>query len=233
MSSGVQGFLPEQREWIIRNLTEKNEWLIFLDDNIKMFNALQNDHYKKNELDPYFVANNNKLFRNLFEQEISGERFMEICEEMIDIGEAKQAYLCGFATNDNPFFRCKKFKLYSYVIGKAMIRKTTRISFPIGWFCQEDYHDTAEHILQYGSVLVNNFVKPVATHYNIGGIGTYAKRVPYKLDLNKKLMQKYPGLFRVNEKVNCPSGAEIIIKLHSEKQIENWRKQMRLENGQH
>jgi len=218
--------LPAQREWMRKNLFQDNEWGIFLDDNIKTFHCLQNDHYRKENLDSNFVKNNPSLFRQLFDQEIKPKKFLELCFEMIEIAEKQKAFLCGFATVDNPLFRCKKFKNFAYVIGKATIRKKTQISFPENWFCQEDYHDVAEHLLHFGKVLVNSYIKPVSKHYQEGGIGNYEKRLPHKIQLNNMLMKKYPDLFRYNQKVNCPKEAEIQIRLTTENQIENWRKNM-------
>jgi hypothetical protein len=221
--SGAPKCLPAQREWMTTNLCEMGEWAIFLDDNISGFTAAQEDYYKKECLENDTKNFDNVKYNSVLSRQITALEFLEICDEMKEIGIKKRAFLCGFATTDNPLFRNKKFKYYSYVIGKAIIRKRTQIKYPETWYCQEDYYDMASHLLHFGKVLVNNFARPISRHYENGGIGDYDSRLPKKIQLNAKLMEHFPGLFRYNQKVNCPKEAEIILRLNTENQIEKWR----------
>lgn len=222
--SGMPFGLPIQRQWIVEHLCNPMEWVIFLDDNISGFTRAQDDYYDKDYLGKKDSLDfENKKFRQILSHEITPREFLHLCLEMMEIGDRNRAFLCGFATTDNPYFRLHKFKFYGYVIGKALLRKKTIIKYPVNWFCQEDYHDMAEHLLHFGKVLINNFVRPTSKHYQEGGIGNYDSRLPHKIELNRKLLYKYPGLFRYNKKVGCPLEAEIILRLNTETQIEKWR----------
>jgi len=89
----------------------------------------------------------------------------------------------------------------------------------------DDYAYTAENLKHIGKVLINNYLYPKCNHYEKGGIGTYPERVHKKILDCKYLMNKYPKLFRYFKKNNCHPEAEIVIRLHTEKQIEKWRKE--------
>ena len=90
----------------------------------------------------------------------------------------------------------------------------------------EDYGYTAEILQRYGRVLINNFISPVAGHYEKGGIGTYPERVEQKVKDCEFLMNKYPGLFRYPKKKTVYNKGELVIRFTNEKQVQLWRQQM-------
>lgn len=211
-----------QRMWIWDNLIEDGEWFITMDDNIDHFTALSDDLYYNtiiSELEPNL--------KSKFETNISTKRAFEIFEETKSKAEEIGACLCGFATVDNFYFRTKKWRDVGYVITKlAIIKKTKYIKYDPKLEAMEDYGFTAQNLLKFGKVLINNYLFPIAGHYEKGGIGTYSERTPRKVIDCEYLMIKYPGLFRYKVKSGCHPKAELQIRFTSSKQVFEWRNKM-------
>lgn len=215
--------VANQRQWIQENLVPKGEWYVSLDDNIHGFQAVPASHWSKESL----PVKTDKSMKELYEAPCSGAEFLKICKEMAVEGEKRRAYNIGFGTTPNYFFRDKKFREVGYVISKACVRKNLMTPFALDAQAMEDYAFTAENLLRYGKVLINNYVFPVAGHYEKGGIGTYAERLPHKIAAAEVLMKRYPGLFRhPNKKGTDPKG-ELAIRFTSTDQVEKWRAGMR------
>ena len=152
---------------------------------------------------------------------------MKVCKEMTDFADRYGIYYCGFAVVDNAYFRVKKYRYVGYVISKlALIKKTPLIDYDLKIQAMDDYGYTAENLKIFGRVLINNYIFPVANHYQIGGIGTYEERKPKKIADAKYLMNKYPGLFRYKKKVGCDPKAEIQVRFTNPKQVNLWRKNL-------
>jgi len=226
--SGAPWGVAYQRQWIQDNLIPRGDWYISLDDNIKSFQAVPHGWYEHLWL-PVQAKDKNVLMhmKEAFETPCTTERFLEICEEMREYGEREKAYNLGFATVPNFFFRGRKYRNVGYVISKAVVRKNLGIPFELENASMEDYAYTAECLLRHGKVLINNFCIPIAGHYEKGGIGTYAERLPAKIRDSAFLIEKYPGLFRYNRKTGSDPKGELIIRFNSLDQVEKWRAFMR------
>lgn len=214
-----------QRQWIQDNLIKPNEWYISLDDNIRSFQAVTDPHYWQEEL----PVKTDKSMKAIYDTPCSTGRFLHICSEMAGKGERERIYNIGFGTTANFFFRDKKFRYVGYVISKAVVRKNVGTPFATDAQAMEDYAYTAETLLRYGKVLINNYVFPVAGHYEKGGIGTYAERLPKKIEACEILMRRYPGLFRHPKKKGTDPKGELAIRFTSLEQVEKWRTAMRLQ----
>lgn len=221
--SGVPFGVANQRQWIQDNLIPRGEWYLSLDDNIKGFQAVPEPLYASESL----PVQKDASLKEKFETPCSTGRFLDICERLTEIGEATRAYNIGFGTTPNFFFRGKKYRFVGYVISKACVRKNVGTEFELDAQSMEDYAYTAETLKRYGKVLINNYVFPVAGHYEKGGIGTYAERLPAKIRDSAILMKKYPGLFRYNHKKGSDPKGELIIRFNSLEQVEKWRAVMR------
>lgn len=226
--SGAPFGVAHQRKWIQENLIAPNEWYISLDDNIKSFQSVPEPTYGELEL-PVQSADvfTRKDLKDKYEAVCPPERFLAICEQLADKGEKERAYNIGFGTTANFFFRGRHFRYVGYVISKACVRKNVGTPFELDNQSMEDYAYTAETLLRYGKVLIDNFTFPVAGHYEKGGIGTYAERLPAKIRDSAFLIKKYPGLFRYNQKKGSDPTGELIIRFNSLDQVEKWRAFMR------
>lgn len=217
---GVSG----QRQWIQDNLLTKGEWHLTLDDNVKYFTAVPDPYQNK----PYLPTkqDNETPWRKIFGTKITTEQFMNICQEMIELGEQIGAYNIGFATTPNHYFRQRKFHNVGYIISKVALRKHVGIEFDPLVRAMDDYAYTAECLLKHGKVLRNDYVFPQGGHYQKGGIGRYEERLERKQFDCVYLMWKYPGLFRYNPKKGSDK-SELAIRLIDEGQVERWQFQMR------
>ncbi len=219
--------LTRQREWVLNNLVQPNEWICFADDNIRWVEGLPAPHYYSADIElPHKCS---KEWRQAYRTPVTPERFEAIFNEMVGYAEVLGAKLCGFGTNDNYYFRRKHWSLHKYVIGKLMFVKNVGIPYD-HTISMEDMRMTAEHLLRYGKVLVNNYVRPEAGHYESGGMGTYIERIPQRRLDCVKLMSMFPGLFRYRKPGKMKGAvedADLAFRLHTSKQIANWRATMR------
>ena len=108
-------------------------------------------------------------------------------------------------------------------MGKASFIKHSKLRIDSEMMAMDDYDFTASNLLTFGSVLINGFIKPIAGHYESGGIGSYEKRLPAKRLDCIRLMHNYPKLFRYKKKKNADPKAELQIVPTSVKALNAWR----------
>jgi hypothetical protein len=215
------------RNFLLENLVEKGEWYMTLDDNIQYFEAVKEGFYKSENLP---VKENPEKYKDIFENRVSVNRFMDIVDETITEAEKRKANLCGFASNVNFFFRNKKWREVGYVIGKTQLIKKTDLKYDLRngtTMSADDYLWTAQNLEKFGRVLINNYAVAIKKHYTKGGAGTYEKRLPQKLKDCDFLMKRFPGLFRYKIKKNHHPRSELAIRFTSQEQVEKWRFWMR------
>jgi len=214
--------IANQRRWIIRNFAEKEEWFMTMDDNVRGIKGVSPKHYGKMKLnvtDPGFD-------KTIYDHEYNSTEFIELCHRDISIAEAINVKYCGFSTVPNYYFLAKKYRSVGYVISKIAIIKNMGLDYDLNLEAMEDFGFTAENLLHFGGVLINNFIIPRAGHYEKGGIGTYEERLPRKIKDCAYLMYKYPGLFRYKEKAGCHPMAELQIRFTNTKQLDEWRRSL-------
>lgn len=209
-----------QRNWIIDNLAEMGEWFLMADDNIDSLTGVQNQFYEQEEIDKEI---NPKVLAGIFKKPMSWSRFMECAKQDMTKADELGFKFIGYATNQNPFFRTKKYRTAGYVTTKLAWVKKTSLRFEKGFLCHDDFQFSCENVLRFGGVLINNFVFPLGPHYETGGIGPNHARVPYKIKEDKWLMEAYPGLIRYRQKPGVPLEAEVNFRIHSPEQIKKWR----------
>lgn len=217
-----------QRNWILDNLAIPGQWILMADDNIDSLTGVDENHFPWHEIDKDLPS---KTLASIFKSPMAWGRFME--ESMKDITEADRLgyHLIGYATNQNPFFRTKKYRHAGYVTTKLAWVKKSDLRFEPGFLCHDDFQFSCENVLKFGGVLINNFVFPLGPHYEIGGIGPNQARVPHKIKEDEWLMKAYPGLLRYRQKPNVPLEAEVNFRIHSPDQIKNWRESVNFKRG--
>lgn len=222
--------LTRQREWVCENYADKDEWILFADDNIKELWAIPKWAYDQNELleiigaagHPDLARIVNK-YREKHERVMSPDIFLsKVVPECIAKAEKVGAYMVGFSVTDNPLFRTRKWGTTSYVSGKMFLYRT---SSGMSWdhtITMEDFRNSAWQLLHHGRVVINRYIHPRAVHYQPGGMGTAQQRIPYREKDMIKLMQKFPGLFRVKQ----GTYPDLALRLHGEKSIDRWREEL-------
>jgi hypothetical protein len=212
--------LTRQREWVTQQTDRvtRDEWFIFADDNIKDIQAVDPYYYNATSLPVQ-----SEPFKDAYEQHCSPERFItEIFSECTGFAESLGAHHVGFAVVDNFYFRGNHWKKVAYIIGKLMIWKNSeKLQFD-HTITMEDFELTAQSILKFGCAPVNNFVYPVAGHYEKGGMGTKKERTSDRLHDVELLQKKYPGLFTV--KTRSDGNPDLSLKFYTQKAAEEWRK---------
>lgn len=219
---GMTSGLVNQRNWFIDHIADENEWVLMADDNIDEYTAVEKDYYSKEEL-PVEDSKSNVYWNKVYGNNASPERLYELFSNDIQLANKINSNVIGFATTPNPFFRTRKYRTIGYCLGKSFLIKKTDFRWDRNIMAMEDYQLSAEQILRYGKVLLNNYIKPMAKHYQEGGIGTYQARLPKKIKDCIYLRQKYPGFFRYKTKSGKHPYAELQVCFNSEKQIEKWR----------
>lgn len=211
--------VTHQRRFIINELVKKGEWFITMDDNISGFTGVQPDLYHEK----FLPTQTDPSLRSVFEHEYSASEILKLFELDREACLKIGSRYAGFATVPNFYFRSKKYRYVGYIISKAAIICNDGIDYDPELEAMEDFGFCAEHLLTFGRVLINNFLKPTAGHYEKGGIGTYEERLPRKIQDCVYLMNKYPGLFRYKTKKGCHPQAELQFRFTNLSQLEKWR----------
>jgi len=218
--TGADFGITNQRNWMVDNLAKKGEWYISLDDNISGFKRVKNPWYeKKKNLD----VDSSYVQQSDYNYKIKADEFISLIKKDIDISEKIGVEYIGFATVDNYFFNSKKYKTVGYVISKAVAIKYEGLRYDKKLEAMEDFGYCAEQIIRNNAVLINCWIKPIAGHYEKGGIGTYDERVERKIIDSAYLMKKYPDFFRYKVKKGCHPKAELQIRFNNPKQIKEWK----------
>ena len=211
--------ITNQRRFIVNELIPKDEWFITMDDNVREFRGVEHSLYPGSDL----PVQEEGFDKTLFEYWISPKELLERFAEDVRFCDQFGIHYVGFATVPNYYFLGKKYRFVGYIISKVALIHNVGVQYDQNLEAMEDYGFVAEHLFRFGQVLINNWIIPVAGHYEPGGIGTYEERLPRKLIDCQYLMAKYPGLFRFKEKTGCHPKGELQIRFTSTKQVAAWR----------
>jgi len=206
--------LPRQRKWAVDNLLEHNEWTIFADDNIKEIHGIVNDNWLKDEI----------LEPNLNDWgSLTNKQFIERIEFLSNYGDNSGAYHIGFLPAHNFYFARKKIKHYGFCMGKMTMWKKDNdfVWNNIYMNAVEDFNHTAMHLINYGIVLIHDYLYPHAYHYQSGGAGSKAYRKNIRKRNIKVLTTLYPDLIKKKKRKNGYPDARIVYM--SKKNFINWR----------
>ena len=217
--------LTRQREWAVNHLVEPGEWFVFADDDIRRIECLPEPWYSEDTLELPFKGS--PLWRARYRTTCTGDRFIqEIVPDMIELAKDIGAHLCGFATTDNYYFRSVHWRTVGYVKGGLMVLQNCGVPYNHS-ITMEDFRYTAEHLLRYGKILINNYARANAGEYRPGGMGTYDARIVRRWRDCRALISRYPGLFRVKNLKYAIPNTDVGLRTYNEERIEKWRQTMR------
>lgn len=213
------------RNGVLENLPD-NEWFLMVDDDLQGFMCPDGEIYSNPNHDWKKCDNKvPKEIRENFNQKISMERFWEVIQDMIDYAEARGIRHCGVASNDNVFFRGKKYRTVGFCVGLCTLtKKVPGLLYDPEITVKDDYAMSAEQVLRYGGILINNYLRPIARNYAKGGVGSYEARLDRNIADCQYIMKKYPGYYR-QATGRTHNEAEIVISLR-EQGVQKWRKDM-------
>lgn len=207
-----------QTKYAIENLVEHDEWVVFADDNIDYIYGLNN------KLSKYLTyPNKNKDDWG----EIDSVQFKKRTEDLIRQAEKINAHLIGFLTTDNYFFANKKYKQYGFCHGKLTLwHKDKNFKFENMFaLALDDFHNTARHLVEYGVVLINDYMHPKAKYFQAGGIGGKTARKEIRKRDIRILKVLYPNL--IVDKPRPDNYPDVRIVNFSPKNFMLWRKKYR------
>jgi len=184
-------FLYENRNYALRRLIRKGEWFIGMDDNIQLINKVRDDYYEKLLIDQELKPCKAKTWREIYRQN-STDKMLDLCYELMDQCKAWKTIYGGFASLENPYFRQRHWSRIRFVKSKLYVMKNCGQKFS-GIF-GHDSRMSAQIVAQYGGIAVNNFVHPVHTMYEEGGLGHVTQRRPILDKHLAEICKDYPGL---------------------------------------
>lgn len=223
--------LPAARNYALQTIAKPGDWVLFLDDNIKHFSRVDDAHYQEPELDTKNKASED--WNKIYGQNLTFNELVPFLEETIKVAEGIGANHIGFPTTSNPYFRPRKYRTCGFAVGKFMLTKATGHLFDPYYITCEDYEYSASQMLKYGQILLNNYLCAHKTHEMPGGVGTYEQRLPAKIVRLKALLNKYPNVYRYNERAGRHPESEIRMrfnapdKLIPAKSVLEWREWMK------
>ena len=187
--------LAQNRKYFIDNFVKHGEWVLFCDDNVTNVYGLFPDnlwyeleHEKLNELD-----------FSIWKSNLFNKRVNEIKNHADLIG----AYHVGFQTSKNYFFAHKKYRERGYVLGKMTLwKKDVNFVYHQPFCSMEDFHHTAMHLVNYGKVLICDYLWANATHFQGGGLGSKNIRKPHQIKCAKYLLHRYPELLKTKKRAD-------------------------------
>jgi len=171
-------------------LLEKNEWGIFLSDDLIEGKKLENNKFIK--CDVNYVLN--ELITILPKCDLMGIK------------------LVGLNSTGNPFYAKNKYSKYGLVDGRCFAIKKTDFKFHSDINTIPDYYASAYHLNKYGGNLILNYCFLDFKRYEKGGLGTAKDRIKDKLKDIQIMKFLFPNNITIKDKPNEPKGSHIIIK---------------------
>jgi hypothetical protein len=220
------------REWGERNLTDINEWYIWLDDNVGHFTWLPYPWYNYDRIDfdiDWSDSDGKELmkkhcmdWRQLYEEICPIEQIIKNWEELINKCEENNTVAGGFAIETNYFFRKIKWQYFGYCRTQNAVIKNTGLPWDY-WEggMIEDMARSLDVIARFGCVCINRFMKPMKNFWEKGGIGSLEERMPNLISGNKKLIEMFPGLVQFVKNREY----QLMLKLKTQKSVNKWRKE--------
>jgi hypothetical protein len=209
--------LVGQRNWILDELIDVDEWFIGMDDNIRAFTAVQPKYYASERLD---TADTSIPWREVYNAELDPLRWLRLLAEDTRTAEREGVPLVGVATMENPYFRAKKYSNFRFVKTKVFAMKNVGNLRFKHEMCHDSYISVA-CVARYGKVLVNSFLHHKSKMYEVGGLGNRADRE--RKGLLKQMddiCREFPGLADVGRGENTA----LRFKVVTERSSERWRR---------
>jgi hypothetical protein len=222
-----------KRDWIAREVAPRGKWLVWLDDNVECLTGLppelSKDRISFDEPPPgprilpdYQTAS--ITWREAFAHRLTRSEVWHYIDETLKEAERLGTINCGFATEENYFFRARKWQIFGYCRSQFTLYKNDGSGWmPYPGMMFEDMYKTVDVVARYGCVVVNRHMKAVKPLFEPGGIGGLEKRKPHLVENCRWLVNHYPGLLRYSKGRDY----HVTFAKTSFRTVNNWR----MENG--
>ena len=184
-----------KRDWVARTIMPVGEWSVWLDDNVECLTGLcpglSQDVIDLNTPPP------GSTWRAEFARVLTHKWIHHYVGKSIDRAEQAGTIMVGFSTQNNFYFRSRKWQDFGYCRTQFVAYKndgSTWFPFPTMMF--EDAYKTVDVVARYGQVVVNRHMKPVKPMFEAGGIGAFDERLPHLQENCRRIVEMFPGLVR-------------------------------------
>lgn len=197
LATGLPRGLAKQRNKALK-LSKKGEWLIFCSDDFEKVTGVKPSMIK--QLKPADSSEVEGFDKLITKNELTMAELMDLTLYLINKAEASGASMVGFASNENPFYLKKKYRYKGLVDGRFYAIKNEGILFDEEIQTIDDHDISAAYQAAGKKVIVLNWVCPRFGRYKAGGYGTLKDREAQKIKDCKRLMERYPGVFKFKVK---------------------------------
>lgn len=213
--------------WAMDNLLEAGEWVIFADDNIREFQAVHPDYYD-NEVQDFKSGTG---WHKIYTHPCTADEIIHIALKMKIEAQERGLKFAGCCQVRNYFFRSRKWRDIGICLNKFSVQQDWGYRYPLNRpeTKAEDFLLTAVNLLEFGGVLINNYVYTDRGFDEPGGHGTLPERWAAMSAGYEALEQFYPGLWKRTVPPNFPADGpyyNIDIAIHSRSSLERWRTAM-------
>ncbi len=225
LNPGIQG-VSLARDFVCKNLMPKNEWCVWIDDNVGSITGLLPSLVTE-KIDFKDGIN----WRKEFERVLTRSQLDWHIRRTIDRADSVGTIFCGFANENNFFFRGRHWQDYGYCRTQFALYKNDGSTWmPFETMMLEDLYKSIDVVCRYGQVVINRFVKPKKPMFETGGIGSFKDRLPWLQDNCKRLMEMYPGLLKYQgsgDQYGLPEAKDFHVTFarRSKTGIDRWRKE--------
>lgn len=180
------------RDWCVNNFTDPGEWYAMVDDNTRIL-RLEDPWYREERI--RFKDHPDTEWRQLYRHEATTLELDEIICELISQCEELGTNYGGAASEENYFFRSRKWGRPGYVKAKFCVSRNDGVPwvFDDEIVVFSDWCRSVDQVARHGSVAINRFVHPSYKAWEPGGIGSFEERKPYLIRVCDFLKERYPG----------------------------------------
>lgn len=201
------------------NLMAKNEWAIFLVDDMKSLTKTKwlNDP-EANKLNITFE--NQKQAKPLMRKPMSSEEFIDYAEIVTKKIGRLNCNLVGFSNYDNPIYRTNRYSYNCLADGRAWLVRKTDLTFDENVQLVDDTAWCAVNLKANYDIMIVNWILPDCRRYTKGAYGSKADRMEQKIRECKYLTDTYPDQVKYASKTGWEDKSHVRIihrKLYDER----------------
>jgi len=223
---GITG-VSRARDFTVNNLMPRDEWCIWIDDNVSCLTGLR-PRWSEDKLD----FNSGHNWRKRFTTILNPEEIKWYIDQTIKRAEDVGTIFCGFATEENYYFRANRWQQFGYCRTQfALYKNDGSTWFPFDTMVWEDGYKSMDVVARYGQIVINRHMKPVKPQFEKGGIGSFDERLPHLQDNCSRLVEMFPGLVKYPSKGTTYGTDASQFHLTFAKRSVNTVNQWRRENG--
>lgn len=213
IATGNPRGLTKQRNYAL-SLMEEGEWALFMnDDFIKV--QIITPYYKDYSLKHLPITLENQThYRHAFNNTVSLNEFLDELPRIIKESEQEGIYLVGFALHDNTLARKKRVSYSGLADGRCWLLRKTHLRFDEEVNALEDRDFTAQNLITFGKLRIENWICPYFSRLTKGGFGLMAEREQERTREVYYLLNKYPHLFMTKEKKGFPVSLQFRNLIH-------------------